>query len=46
VHPVILDTYLDGDLTDKLSRRAAGELRKGMKGLPPEESAVLALLHR
>jgi DNA topoisomerase-1 len=46
VHPAILNGYLDGTLTDSLSRRAAGELARAAKNLPSEEAAVLNVLRQ
>jgi DNA topoisomerase-1 len=43
IHPGIIDGYLDGTLVDAFRQRA-GKLRKSVKGLKPEEAAVLALL--
>lgn len=44
VHPVILETYLDGSLAQALRERAAREMRQSLRRLRPEEAAVLALL--
>jgi DNA topoisomerase-1 len=45
VHPVVLDAYLEGTMLDSLRRRALEEMAD-VRGLSPEESAVLALLQR
>jgi DNA topoisomerase-1 len=46
VHPTVIDAYLDGDVV-RAARRAADEaLAGGMRGLEPEEAAVLALLRQ
>jgi len=45
VHPGILDAYLEGTMLDSLRRRASEEMAH-VRGLNPEESAVLALLQR
>ncbi|HEV7266048.1 MAG TPA: DNA topoisomerase IB [Falsiroseomonas sp.] len=44
VHPVVLDTYLEGSLMEEIEERAEAELRGDLAALPPEEAAVLALL--
>jgi DNA topoisomerase-1 len=45
IHPGVLTAYLDGTLADMLDRKAGRELRSRLHTLPPEEAAVLALLH-
>jgi DNA topoisomerase I len=45
VHPGIIDAYLEGTMLDSLRRRALEEM-SDVRGLSPEESAVLALLQR
>lgn len=45
VHPEIVTGYLTGALTDALAPDAI-EAHKPMKGLTPEESAVLRLLEK
>ncbi len=44
VHPAIFEAYDDGLALDVLKRRAEERMRSSMKGLRPEEAAVLALL--
>ena len=46
VHPVILDSYLDGSLVRVLQNQAERELVNRVKKLRPEEAAVLALLRQ
>lgn len=46
VHPAILDSYLDGSLAQSLRTRIAQEMNDSLPQLPPEEAAVMALLHR
>lgn len=46
VHPVVLDSYLDGTLVDQLKRRAERTLANELKTLRPEEAAVLVLLRQ
>jgi DNA topoisomerase-1 len=46
VHPVVLDAYMDGTLAPTLQERLDHQARAGEHHLRPEESAVLALLHR
>ncbi len=45
IHPIILDSYLQGELTETLAQRAT-KLEKKLASLPPEEAAVLVLLQR
>jgi Topoisomerase IB len=44
VHPVVLDTYLDGSLVKRLRTRAERKLTADARNLRPEEAAVLMLL--
>ena len=46
VHPVVLESYLDGTLVDQLRREAERKLVTGVKKLPPDEAAVLMLLQQ
>jgi DNA topoisomerase-1 len=46
VHPAILDSYMDGTLSDALAAKAGKELAGKLKNLPAEEAAVLALLQK
>ena len=46
VHPVVLDSYLDGTLVDQLKRRAEQKLISAIRKLPPDEAAVLMLLQQ
>jgi DNA topoisomerase I len=46
VHPVVLESYLDGKLVDQLKRQAEQKLTTGVRTLPPEEVAVLMLLQQ
>lgn len=47
VHPVVIESYLDGTMLETLRRRARAELRQDLQDHRPEEAAVLALLqHR
>ena len=45
VHPTVLEAYLEGSIPDSLAR-GARKLAARLKGLDPEEAAVLALLQR
>jgi DNA topoisomerase I len=45
VHPAVIDAYLDGDTVETVKQRADKELAKNLGDLPPEEAAVLMLLH-
>ena len=44
IHPVILDSYLDGSMLESLRQRAADELAESGHELRPEEAAALGLL--
>jgi len=44
IHPVILDSYLDGSMLESLRQRAADELADSGHELRPEEAAALGLL--
>ena len=44
VHPVVLDSYLDGTLVTRLKKSAEQKLTRDIKNLRPEEAAVLMLL--
>jgi DNA topoisomerase-1 len=46
VHPVILDSYLDGTLVDRLRRRTERTLANELGSLRPEEAAVMVLLRQ
>ena len=46
VHPVVLDSYLDGTLLEQLRRRAERKLATQLRKLTPEEAAVLMLLQQ
>ena len=46
VHPVVLESYLDGTLVDQLKRQAEQKLATGVRKLPPDEAAVLMLLQQ
>ena len=46
VHPAVVDSYLDGSLAQVLKEEIQDELTGSLPNLPPEEAAVLALLHR
>ncbi len=45
IHPVVMESYLDGTMRDILKRRAEKGL-EDMHSLDPEEAAVLALLQQ
>ncbi|HEX8322500.1 MAG TPA: hypothetical protein VF595_01185 [Tepidisphaeraceae bacterium] len=45
VHPIILDSYLGGTLTEQLQHKAEREM-KHLGQLPPEEAAVVTLLQQ
>jgi DNA topoisomerase-1 len=46
IHPAILETYLDGDLSRMLEKRAGAKLARELKSLRPEEAMVLSLLQQ
>jgi DNA topoisomerase-1 len=46
VHPVILESYLDGSMLDTLKQRAQTEIKESLGDLRPEEAAVLGLLQQ
>jgi len=43
IHPEVIDAYLEGSLVESLKQRAEQKLKE-LKGLRPEEAAVLAFL--
>jgi DNA topoisomerase-1 len=45
VHPEVINAYLDGSLLQTLRQQVDHELEDSLAELPPEEAAVLALLH-
>jgi DNA topoisomerase-1 len=45
VHPAVLEAYMDGSMLQALRERAQ-KMARSLKGLKPEEAAVLALLQR
>ena len=45
VHPEVINAYLDGSLLETLRQQVDQELAESLAELPPEEAAVLALLH-
>jgi DNA topoisomerase I len=46
IHPAIIDSYLDGTLSELLSRKAGRELSRSIGKLPPQEAAILGLLQQ
>lgn len=46
IHPVILESYLDGALIAALRKTAEGMMRTSLSRLRPEEAAVIALLQQ
>ena len=46
VHPEIFKAHLDGSLRSVLEQQAAGKLTTDLRGLSPQEAAVVALLRR
>ncbi|MGZ9021456.1 MAG: DNA topoisomerase IB, partial [Rhodoplanes sp.] len=46
VHPEVFNAYLDGSLRATLRDRVEENLRDELRGLRPEEAAVLAFLHK
>jgi DNA topoisomerase-1 len=45
VHPAVIDAYFAGDTVETVKTRVGRELTESLGALPPEEAAVLALLH-
>ena len=45
VHPAVIDAYLAGETVSTIRQRADEELAGNLGALPPEEAAVLMLLH-
>lgn len=45
VHPAVIDAYLEGQTVETIKQRADTELAENLGELPPEEAAVLMLLH-
>lgn len=45
IHPAVIDAYLEGDTVESIKQRANQELSQDLSHLPPEEAAVLMLLH-
>lgn len=46
IHPVILDTYLDGSLIEQLQKTLESKLSHAMRHLRPAEAAVMMLLQQ
>ncbi len=46
IHPLILDSYLDGTMLKTLKQRTEEELSQSLGSLQPEEAAVLAFLQQ
>ena len=46
IHPVILDSYLDGTTVEVLKEKSERVLRKDLASLNPEEAAVLAFVQQ
>jgi DNA topoisomerase-1 len=46
IHPTVIDTYLEGSMTDAMRRRARGAARALAARLRSDEKAVLAILQR
>ena len=46
IHPVVIETYLEGNLLEALQHRAEQELSRKLHHLQPAEAAVLALLQQ
>ncbi len=44
VHPAVIETYLDGTLTDTLRAHSDAAMREPLRDLGPDEAAVLVLL--
>lgn len=46
VHPMVLDSYLQGDTIATIEQRVSGKIDHALSRLKPEEAAVLVLLQR
>jgi DNA topoisomerase-1 len=46
VHPVVIESYVDGSLLKTVKDKAREELVRDLADLPPEEAAVLVLLEK
>jgi DNA topoisomerase-1 len=46
IHPLVLDSYLDGTMLNTLKQRAQTEITQSLGQLRPEEAAVLGLLQQ
>lgn len=46
IHPVIVSSYLEGSLIEQLKNETGKRLKSSLKGLTPEEAAVLAFLEK
>jgi DNA topoisomerase-1 len=46
VHPLVLDSYLDGSMLVTLKQRTQTEMKESLHDLRPEEAAVLGLLQQ
>lgn len=46
IHPIILDSYLDGTLVEQLRRKVESKLTRDILRLRPDEAAVLMLLQQ
>ncbi|MGV3774681.1 MAG: DNA topoisomerase IB [Verrucomicrobiales bacterium] len=46
IHPVVIESYLEGTMIDTFKKRADQGLRSGLHQLGPEEAAVLAFLQQ
>lgn len=44
VHPVVLDTYLDGSMLETVKQRADPKIAQSLRQLQPHEAAVMGLL--
>ena len=46
IHPAVIDAYLEGSITPVLKARAERRMATGVRGLTPEEAAVVGLLQQ
>jgi DNA topoisomerase-1 len=44
VHPVVLDSYLDGDMIEGLKQKTEEALSENLEDLRAEEAAVMAFI--
>jgi DNA topoisomerase-1 len=46
IHPAVIDSYLEGTMLESLKQRTEQAIQEELKGLRPEEAAVMGLLQQ